>query len=84
MYLATTLHSIPPLTLRRDDKNNQREVNKTFFSAQPLLIKSKVMAEKKKEKDPCWKDYEQVGMKKKDGKEVPNCVPKKAAKKSKS
>jgi len=26
--------------------------------------------------DPCWKGYEMVGMKKKDGKEVPNCVPK--------
>ena len=28
-------------------------------------------------KDPCWKDYKQVGMKKKGGKTVPNCVPKK-------
>jgi hypothetical protein len=29
------------------------------------------------EKDPCWKGYEMVGMKKgKGGKEVPNCVPK--------
>jgi len=27
-------------------------------------------------KDPCWKGYEMVGMKKKGGKEVPNCVPK--------
>jgi len=27
--------------------------------------------------DPCWKDYKQVGMKKKGGKTVPNCVPKK-------
>ena len=27
------------------------------------------------EEDPCWKGYEQVGMKKKGGKEVPNCVP---------
>ena len=28
------------------------------------------------EKDgPCWKGYEMVGMKMKDGKEVPNCVP---------
>jgi hypothetical protein len=27
--------------------------------------------------DPCWKDYEMIGMKKKNGKEVPNCVPKK-------
>lgn len=26
-------------------------------------------------KDPCWKGYKQVGMKKKNGKEVPNCVP---------
>jgi hypothetical protein len=30
-----------------------------------------------KKDDPCWKGYEQVGMKEKDGKEVPNCVPKK-------
>ena len=26
--------------------------------------------------DPCWKDYEMVGMKTKNGKKVPNCVPK--------
>lgn len=26
-------------------------------------------------KDPCWGGYEQIGMKKKNGKEVPNCVP---------
>ena len=31
----------------------------------------------KEDKDPCWKNYEMIGMKKKDGKEVPNCVPKK-------
>lgn len=29
-------------------------------------------------KDPCWKDYQQVGMKEKGGKKVPNCVPKKS------
>jgi hypothetical protein len=28
------------------------------------------------EDDPCWKDYKQVGMKKMNGKDVPNCVPK--------
>ena len=27
------------------------------------------------ENDPCWKGYKQVGMKNKNGKEVPNCVP---------
>ena len=27
-------------------------------------------------KGPCWPGYVQVGMKKKNGKDVPNCVPK--------
>jgi hypothetical protein len=27
------------------------------------------------EKDPCWDGYQQIGMKKKGGKKVPNCVP---------
>ena len=27
------------------------------------------------EEDPCWDGYQQVGMKKKNGKKVPNCVP---------
>jgi hypothetical protein len=27
------------------------------------------------EKSPCWKGYEQIGMKDKDGRQVPNCVP---------
>ena len=27
------------------------------------------------DKDPCWDKYEMIGMKKKGGKEVPNCVP---------
>ena len=25
--------------------------------------------------NPCWRGYEAIGMKKKDGKDVPNCVP---------
>ncbi|NDK54852.1 hypothetical protein [Pontibacter fetidus] len=36
---------------------------------------SKTSSSKSSEKDPCWKGYEQVGMKNKDGKQVPNCVP---------
>ena len=32
-------------------------------------------AKKMKDKDPCWKGYEMIGKKKKNGKEVPNCVP---------
>ena len=35
------------------------------------------MKKKKKTlKNPCW-DYEQLGMKNKNGKKVPNCIPKK-------
>ena len=37
-----------------------------------------LVAEKKSDKrddDPCWSNYKMVGMKKKNGKEVPNCVP---------
>lgn len=32
--------------------------------------------------DPCWKDYKQLGTKKKNGKTVPNCVPKEGVKES--
>jgi hypothetical protein len=35
------------------------------------LVEAKV-----NEENPCWKGYEQIGMKTKNGKEVPNCVPK--------
>lgn len=31
------------------------------------------------ESNPCWKGYEMIGMKKKDGRKVPNCVPIKEA-----
>ena len=27
------------------------------------------------DKNPCWKGYEMIGMKKKNGRDVPNCVP---------
>ena len=33
---------------------------------------------KRKSVNPCWSGYEQVGSKKKAGKTVPNCVPKKS------
>lgn len=31
--------------------------------------------------DPCWKGYKQIGLKEKNGKQVPNCVPDKKASK---
>jgi hypothetical protein len=54
------------------------------------LAKAKAMREKNSkneefvsEEDPCWKGYTQVGMKKKGGREVPNCVPSKGVPKAK-
>ena len=43
-------------------------------------IKMKLLLEQwreyiSEEGDPCWDGYKQIGMKDKDGKEVPNCVP---------
>ncbi len=35
--------------------------------------KPKISTDKKTD-DPCWKGYKQVGMKEKNGKQVPNCV----------
>lgn len=34
-----------------------------------------IEARKKKESDPCWDGYQQAGMKDKNGKKVPNCIP---------
>lgn len=39
-------------------------------------LDDKRYGETNEDSDPCWKDYKQVGMKKKGGKKVPNCVPK--------
>ena len=47
------------------EKNMKTEGKKTF----------KDMFKEKKQGDPCWKGYQQVGMKDKNGKKVPNCVP---------
>jgi len=47
-----------------------------LISADPIISEGKKKKAKKMEgEDPCWKGYEMVGTKKKNGKEVPNCVP---------
>jgi hypothetical protein len=35
-----------------------------------------IKASQAEDADPCWKDYKQIGMKMKNGRSVPNCVPK--------
>ena len=49
---------------------------KGYDLAKDVLKKKKAtMEEEKKMSNPCWKGYKAYGMKKKNGKEVPNCVP---------
>ena len=51
-------------------------VNKVLFhSIDGKLVRVQTMNEEKKMKNPCWKGYEAYGMKNKNGREVPNCVP---------
>ena len=45
---------------------------KAMQSAAPFKMKTPLY-----KKGPCWKGYEMIGMKKKGGRNVPNCVPKK-------
>jgi hypothetical protein len=45
------------------------------FTKQKIIEGKDTVREKKDEDDPCWKNYEMIGMKKKNGKDVPNCVP---------
>lgn len=57
------------------------EMVESNYLTEPLLMESiyEQIAEdeeKMKGEDPCWSGYEMVGSKEKNGKEVPNCVPK--------
>jgi hypothetical protein len=40
------------------------------------ILNTIIEAKKMKGEDPCWNNYEMVGTKKKNGRTVPNCVPK--------
>ena len=39
------------------------------------ILSEEIKSLKEKEDNPCWDKYEMIGMKTKDGEEVPNCVP---------
>lgn len=67
-------------------KNNEKAVEdmkKTKAHADMVKAARKHFEEFVAEEDPCWKGYTQVGMKKKGGREVPNCVPSKGVPKAK-
>jgi hypothetical protein len=77
---------------RLDKEGNTKKANKRFdgvvrasdkmTDAGKKLRGTPMKEEEKKMKgeDPCWKGYEMIGKKMKNGKEVPNCVPKEGVK----
>tara|TARA_R100001163_G_scaffold45082_1_gene33963 strand:- start:6431 stop:6796 length:366 start_codon:yes stop_codon:yes gene_type:complete len=58
---------------QQEQRRNKRDGFPAGQTAGQIIRRERLMLKKK---DPCWKGYEMIGMKKKGGREVPNCVPK--------
>jgi hypothetical protein len=58
------------------NKKNKIVINPKLAEAVESIGGIVLEAKEVSDDDPCWDGYEQVGMKKKGGKKVPNCVPK--------
>ena len=56
-------------------KGNKEEMMEKCGDGERVWLSTKDVGDVVEEKGPCWKGYKQVGTKKKNGKEVPNCVP---------
>jgi len=50
-------------------------ISATHLSKGGQLFMNKLEEARKMKNDPCWKGYQMIGKKNKNGKEVPNCVP---------
>ena len=73
----------PPMNMKEGkDHDKDGDIDSDdYLMAKDKAIKEAMGKEEEKtsdnaEDDPCWKDYEMVGMKTKNGKKVPNCVKK--------
>ena len=67
---ASTTHKGLPKKMKEQLRNIVREI----MREQAISEMNEVSINE--DENPCWDGYEMVGMKMKDGKEVPNCVPK--------
>ena len=91
MHVEENLHEVD-LSTQAPDFSNQvvtaqdkpKKKGKSLSDFKMTVKKENEEVEYVEEKDdPCWKGYTQVGMKKKGGREVPNCVPSKGVPKAK-
>ena len=72
---------LDPVGKEDSDVDNDGKVDDTdsyLMKRRKAIAKAmkKEETEVAEDKDPCWDSHKQVGMKKKGGKMVPNCVPK--------
>jgi hypothetical protein len=70
------------ITLFDEPVNSFNEFQRVYsdgqgFNLEEALVKKVISKIREAKSTPCWKGYEQKGMKEKNGKQVPNCVPKK-------
>jgi hypothetical protein len=70
------------VTLFDEPVNSFNEFQRVYSDGQgnnleEALVKKVISKIREAKSTPCWKGYEQKGMKEKNGKQVPNCVPKK-------
>lgn len=77
--LTKALHTGPYLTLlgvRYVLDSDRGVLRKASMSWEDFRSEAEAMhKEANSDDDPCWKGYEAVGMKRKKGRMVPNCVP---------
>jgi hypothetical protein len=75
--LFSLLGDLMSLVTGDDAVFNRVRMNVQKESTEDLVEEELIEGDNKqmKGKDPCWKGYQMVGMKDKNGKKVPNCVP---------
>jgi hypothetical protein len=61
--------------LKQKFPSKQFQIKKEVCDIIPLTQETAIPNDVSEKKDPCWKGYKQVGMKAKNKKSVPNCVP---------
>jgi hypothetical protein len=70
----------PMQGVKRELTPQQKTLQKDYHDSQRRGMSTEEVVN---EQDPCWTGYTQVGMKKKGGRQVPNCVPSKGVPKAK-
>lgn len=74
----TSYNAIDSMMIKIAKEHNitTTKLHKDFVRRYKMIPDEWIKKVNLEEDAPCWKDYKQLGTKKKNGKTVPNCVPK--------